>query len=174
MSELGLIQVYTGSGKGKTTASLGLTLRASGHGFKVCMIQFMKQCADASELKAAKFIPGFKVVQVGRAGLVDLKNPEEQDYSLARSGWALAKKTIDSGDFDIVILDEINVAMACGLVDIARVVKFLTGEKRNVEVVLTGRYAPKEIIAIANLVTDLQEVKHPYQQGIDSRQGIDY
>ncbi|MBP2642919.1 MAG: Cob(I)yrinic acid a,c-diamide adenosyltransferase [Firmicutes bacterium] len=174
MTNLGLIQVYTGTGKGKTTASLGLAFRACGHGFKVCMIQFMKQCADASEVKAAQFIPGFKIVQVGREEFVDLKNPSPKDVSTAHDGWELAKSTIESGDYDIVILDEINVAMACGLLDTSEVVSFLTAKKRQVEIVLTGRYVPDTIVAIAHLVTELQEIKHPYQQGIDARQGIDY
>lgn len=174
MKDLGLIQVYTGNGKGKTTASLGLAFRASGHGFKVCMLQFMKECADYGEVKAARFLPGFTVIQVGRNDFVDLANPDPVDIELARSGWERAKTVIDSGGYDIVILDEINVAMACGLLAPGDVAAFLTAEKRSVEIILTGRYAPPEIIAVAHLVTDMQEVKHPYQSGVAARQGIDY
>ncbi|MDT8901203.1 cob(I)yrinic acid a,c-diamide adenosyltransferase [Anaeroselena agilis] len=174
MKDLGLIQVYTGNGKGKTTASLGLAFRASGHGFKVCMLQFMKDCSDYGEVKAAQYLPGFVVIPVGRHDFVDLADPAPVDIELAGKGWEQAKKTIDSGEYDIVILDEINVAMACGLLPAADVAAFLTAEKRNVEIVLTGRYAPPEIIAIAHLVTEMQEVKHPYNDGVAARQGIDY
>ncbi len=174
MKNLGLIQVYTGNGKGKTTASLGLAFRACGHGFKTCMIQFMKECADYGEIKAARHLPGFEVIQVGRNDFVDLAHPDPVDVKLARDGWEKAKATIDSGRFDIVILDEINVAMACGLLDPAAVAAFLTAARRQVEIILTGRYAPPAIIAAAHLVTDMQEVKHPYQHGLEARQGIDY
>jgi cob(I)alamin adenosyltransferase len=174
MKDFGLIQVYTGNGKGKTTASLGLAFRACGHGFRVLMIQFMKDCADYGEAKAAHLLPGFTLIQVGRNDFVDLAHPEQVDIKLAQDGWEQAKTLIDSGRYDIVILDEINVAMACGLLDTAAVVAFLTGTKRNVEIVLTGRYAPAEIIAAAHLVTEMQEIKHPYQGGTAARQGIDY
>lgn len=174
MKDLGLIQVYTGNGKGKTTASLGLAFRACGHGFKTCMIQFMKECVDYGEVKAAHYLPGFEVVQVGRNDFVDLDNPAPVDVKLARDGWEKAKEIIDSGRYDIVILDEINVAMACGLLDPAAVAAFLTAAKRPVELILTGRYAPSAIIAVAHLVTEMQEIKHPYQNGVPARQGIDY
>lgn len=174
MKDLGLIQVYTGNGKGKTTASLGLAFRASGHGFKVCMLQFMKDCADYGEAKAAGLLPGFALIQVGRNDFVDLAKPDPIDIELAQKGWERAKAVIDSGDYDIVILDEINVAMACGLIAAADVAAFLTAARRSVEIILTGRYAPPEIIAAAHLVTDMQEVKHPYHSGVKARQGIDY
>jgi len=174
VKDLGLIQVYTGNGKGKTTASLGLAFRACGHGFRTCMVQFMKECADYGEVKAACHLPGFEIVQVGRNDFVDLAKPDPVDVKLARDGWEKAKKIIDSGRYDIVILDEINVAMACGLLDTAAVAAYLTSAKRSVEIILTGRYAPPAIIAIAHLVTDMQEIKHPYQQGAEARQGIDY
>jgi cob(I)alamin adenosyltransferase len=174
MAEFGLIQVYTGNGKGKTTASLGLAFRACGHGFRVIMIQFMKECADYGEVKAAGCLPGFKLIQVGRNDFVNLADPDPVDRRLAADGWEKAKAIIDSGDYDIVILDEINVAMACGLLVADDVAAFLTARRRPVEVILTGRYAPAEIIAIAHLVTDMQEIKHPYAAGAEARQGIDY
>jgi ATP:corrinoid adenosyltransferase len=174
MKDLGLIQVYTGNGKGKTTASLGLALRAAGHGFKTCMIQFMKDCADYGEVKAAAYLPGFTVIPVGRNDFVNLADPDPVDINLARDGWTKAKEIIDSGRFDIVVLDEINVAMACGLLAAADVAAYLTAAKRQVEIILTGRYAPPEIIAVAQLVTEMQEVKHPYKDGVPAREGIDY
>lgn len=174
MAEFGLIQVYTGNGKGKTTASLGLAFRACGHGFRVLMVQFMKECADYGEVKAAAYLPGFKVIQVGRNDFVDLENPDPLDRQLAAAGWEKAKAFIDGGEYDIVILDEINVAMACGLLETAAVADFLIARRRPVEIILTGRYAPDEIIAVAHLVTDMQDIKHPYAAGVEARQGIDY
>ncbi|MDR3588954.1 MAG: cob(I)yrinic acid a,c-diamide adenosyltransferase [Negativicutes bacterium] len=174
MKDLGLIQVYTGDGKGKTTASLGLAFRACGHGFKVCMIQFMKGSDKYGEVQAAKLLPGFKLIQSGRDEFVDLTNPDPVDHQLAEDGWSLAKTVIESGEYDIVILDEINVALSCGLVDTASVVDFLTCAQRKVEVILTGRYAPAAIVAAAHLVTEMREIRHPYKQGDEAREGIDF
>lgn len=178
MADLGLIQVYTGNGKGKTTASMGLAFRSCGHGFKVCMIQFMKDNKEYGEFKAAKYLPGFKIIQVGRNDFVNLDNPEEIDIHLATQGWTLAKSIILSGEYDIVILDEINVAMACKLLDVVDVVRFLTETcqalEQRPEIILTGRYAPPEIIEIAHLVTDMQEIRHNFASGAEARQGIEF
>lgn len=178
MADLGLIQVYTGNGKGKTTASMGLAFRACGHGFKVCMIQFMKDNKEYGEFKASKYLPGFKIIQVGRNDFVNLENPEEIDINLAAQGWKLAKSTILSGEYDIIILDEINVAMACKLLDVNEIVKFLTEDCKTLvkvpEIILTGRYAPLEIIEIAHLVTEMKEVRHNYADGMEARQGIEF
>lgn len=178
MADLGLIQVYTGNGKGKTTASMGLAFRACGHGFKVCMIQFMKDNTQYGEVKASRYLPGFKLIQVGRNDFVNLENPEEIDINLAIEGWKLSKQVIQSGEYDIVILDEINVAMACKLLDDSVVAKFLTVDCKNLhkmpEIILTGRYAPPKIIEIAHLVTEMQEVRHNYAGGMESRPGIEF
>ncbi len=166
MTELGLLQVYTGDGKGKTTAALGLALRACGHGFRICMIQFMKESVDYGEAKLKGLLPNFTLLQVGRNDFVNLAEPEQIDIALAQNGWHQAKEIILSGKFDIVILDEINVAMACKLLDTDSVVAFLTEfcsvAQPRPELILTGRYAPKEICAIAHLVTEMREIKHPY------------
>jgi cob(I)alamin adenosyltransferase len=174
MTGMGLIQVYTGNGKGKTTASLGLAFRAVGHGFKVCMIGFMKNCPDYGEVKAAQLLPGFKLIQVGRNEFVNLENPAEIDKKLAQDGWQQAKAAIESGDWDIVILDELNVAMACKLVNTDEVAAFLKAQKRPVEIVLTGRYALDSIVELADLVTEMREIKHPFNSGLKSRPGIDF
>lgn len=178
MTDLGLIQVYTGDGKGKTTASMGLAFRSCGHGFKVCMIQFMKDNTEYGEFKASQYLPGFKIIQVGRNDFVNLENPEEIDRKLAAEGWELAKKIILSGEYDVVILDEINVAMACKLLETGDVVKFLTEDCKTVEkrpeIILTGRYAPPEIIEIAHLVTEMKEICHNYAGGAEARQGIEF
>jgi len=178
MADLGLIQVYTGNGKGKTTASMGLAFRSCGHGFKVCMIQFMKDNVEYGEFKASQYLPGFKIIQVGRNDFVNLENPEEIDINLAVKGWQLAKSIISSGEYDIIILDEINVAMACKLLDVNAVVRFLKEDCKKLEkmpeIILTGRYAPPQIIEIAHLVTEMQEVRHNYADGMESRQGIEF
>jgi cob(I)alamin adenosyltransferase len=174
MKELGLIQVYTGDGKGKTTASLGLAFRACGHGFRVCMIQFMKGSEEYGEVSAAKLLPGFTLIQSGRNDFVDMAHPDPVDRQLAEDGWRLAKTAIDSGEYEIVILDEMNVALSCGLLDTATVIDFLTASKRKVEIILTGRYAPAALIAAAHLVTEMHAIKHPYSQGIPARKGIDF
>jgi cob(I)alamin adenosyltransferase len=174
MHGLGLIQVYTGNGKGKTTAALGLAFRAVGHGLRVCMIQFMKGDESYGEVKAATFLPGFELIQVGRNDFVDLKKPDQIDRDLAHDGWERAQNCIFSGKYDIVILDEINVAMACGLLNAVEVANFLTARKRSVEIILTGRYAPAVILDSAQLITEMQEIRHPYQQGLSAREGIDF
>ncbi|BBB92978.1 MAG TPA: cob(I)yrinic acid a,c-diamide adenosyltransferase [Methylomusa anaerophila] len=177
LDKFGLIQVYTGNGKGKTTASLGLAFRAAGHGFKVCMIQFMKKGSQYGEAKAAQLIPGFNLIQVGREEFVNLNNPDSIDCKLARDGWELAKAKIDSGEYAIVILDEINVAMNYGLLETKGVVTYLNNHKNqnvNTEIILTGRYAPTEILEIADLVTEMREIRHPAQNGVPARKGIDY
>lgn len=178
MADLGLIQVYTGNGKGKTTASLGLAFRACGHGLTVCMIQFMKDNKEYGEYKASLCLPGFKLMQVGRNDFVNLENPEEIDCKLAIQGWELSKDTILSGEYDIIILDEINVAMACKLLDASSVAKFLTIDceklEKKPEIILTGRYAPPQIIEIAHLVTEMQEIRHNYTGGMESRLGIEF
>lgn len=174
MQGFGLIQVYTGNGKGKTTAALGLALRAAGHGFKVAMIQFMKENTEYGEFRAAAFLPGFTLLQVGRNDFVDAANPDPVDIRLARDGWEIAKKMIMDRQHRIVILDEINVAMAWNLLDTDAVANFLTSRPGDVEIVLTGRYAPKVILDMADLVTEMREIRHPYQAGIEGRKGIDY
>jgi len=178
MAELGLIQVYTGNGKGKTTASIGLAFRACGHGLKVCMIQFMKDNKEYGEFKASNYLPGFRIIQVGRNDFVNLENPEDIDINLATQGWVLAQSIISSGQYDIIILDEINVAIACKLLDVHAVVKFLREDRKTLakipEIILTGRYAVPPIIEIADLVTEMQEVRHNYASGIQARQGIEF
>ncbi len=174
MSQFGLIQVYTGDGKGKTTASLGLAFRACGQGLKVCMIQFMKDDPEYGEVKAAKYLPGFTLIAVGRNDFVNLSCPDRIDIELAQQGWERAKNIILSREFSIVILDEINVAMACGLLDVKSVTDFINQKSVPVEIVLTGRYAPPEILEIADLITEMNDVRHPFSKGINIRDGIDH
>ena len=174
MKELGLLQVYTGDGKGKTTASLGLAFRAIGHGLKVCMIQFMKNSDIYGEVRLAGKMPGLTILPVGRHDFVNLKNPEEIDICLAHDGWEQAKRIISSQEYDIVILDEINVALSCGLLPVEPVVDFLRTGRGHTEVVATGCWAPSTLIDAADLVTEMKNIRHPYSKGIDSREGIDH
>lgn len=174
MKNMGLLQVYTGDGKGKTTASLGLALRAIGHGLRVCMIQFMKNSDIYGEVKLAEKMPGLTVLPVGRHDFVNLKNPDPIDVELARKGWEKAREIIESGQYEIVILDEINVALACGLLEETAVIDYLKNRKRRVEVVATGCWAPPSLLDIADLVTEMKNIRHPYTTGVESREGIDH
>ena len=169
----GLIQVYTGDGKGKTTAALGLSLRASGKGFKVKIIQFMKGRINYGELEAVKSLPGVSIEQYGRPDFVNKADPAREDLELARQGLDRAKEVISSGEYDIVVLDEMNIALDYSLVPEEEVVEMLLGKPRHVEIVLTGRYAPPALIDMADLVSVVDEVKHPYMLGIEAREGID-
>lgn len=170
----GLIQVYTGNGKGKTTAALGLAVRALGHGFSVLMIQFMKGDPKYGEVEAMRRFPGFTLVQSGRDVFVDFDNPAQVDIVMARAGWEQAKQAMTSGEHDLVILDELNVAVYFRLIPEGEVVAALKGKHPAVEVVLTGRYAAASLLELAHLVTEMREIKHPYQAGIAAREGIEY
>ena len=170
--ENALVQVYTGPGKGKTTAALGLAVRAAGHGFKVYMIQFMKGKIDYGELETAKSIPNFEIKQFGRPEFVSKKNPHPQDIKLAQKGFEHAKEIVLSKEYDIVILDEINVAMDFKLIPVQDVVTLIEEKPKTVELVLTGRNCPREIVKTADYVTEMLEIKHPYAEGTLARKGI--
>ncbi|UCC66464.1 MAG: cob(I)yrinic acid a,c-diamide adenosyltransferase [Deltaproteobacteria bacterium] len=170
----GMIQVYTGNGKGKTTAALGLACRAVGHGYKVFIIQFMKGNIEYGELETAKKLaPSLTIKQMGRECFVRREKPDPEDVRLAQEALALAKQVIEGGDYDIVILDEINVAVDFGLIQKKEVLKLTDGRPSHVELILTGRNAAVEIMERADLVTEMVEIKHYYQRGIQNREGIE-
>jgi len=171
--EKGYIHVYTGPGKGKTTSALGLGLRAAGAGYKVYMIQFMKG-RKYSEIESLKHLPNFTIVQYGRDEFVSKEKPEQIDIDLAKDGFEHAKKIVNDGKYDMLILDEINVAVDYNLIPVEKVLKFIREKPEKIELILTGRYAHPEIIKIADLVTEMLEIKHPYQYGVTARKGIDY
>ncbi len=171
--EKGLIQVYTGNGKGKTTAAMGLGLRATGEGLNVYMIQFMKG-RRYSEVDAIEKIPNFTLVQYGRDEFVSKEKPDQIDIDLAKKGFNHAKKIINEGKFDIVILDEINVAVDFNLIPLNELVKLIEEKPKHIELILTGRYAHPEIVRMSDLVSEILEIKHPYQNGVQSRKGIDW
>ena len=169
----GLVHVYTGNGKGKTTAAIGLGIRATGENLKVYMIQFMKG-RRYSEIDAIEKINNFSVIQFGRDEFVNKKNPEQIDIDLARKGFEHAKEILLKNKYDVVILDEINVAIDYNLVPLDEVIKLIENKPKNIELILTGRYANPQIIMRADLVSEILEIKHPYHNGVQSRKGIDW
>lgn len=171
MLEKGYVQVYTGNGKGKTTASLGLTLRATCAGNKVFFGQFMKG-QDYSELRAVEFLPGLKMEQFGGVEFLNGK-PTQKDIDEAKNGLSRMKEIVESGEYDLIVFDEINTALFFGLLSVDEVIKVIDLKKENAEIVLTGRYAPQEIIDRADLVTEMKEIKHYYNDGVPSRIGIE-
>jgi cob(I)alamin adenosyltransferase len=173
-SERGLIQIYTGHGKGKTTAALGQAMRAAGQGLKVYIIQFMKGWPYYGELDTVGHHPNITLKQFGRPDYVDKEKPEPQDVRMAEEALEHARDIVMSGRYDLVILDEINVALEWKLISLEDVLSLLDQKPEGVELILTGRYAHPEVIARADLVTEMHEIKHPYQKGIISRRGIEY
>jgi cob(I)alamin adenosyltransferase len=172
--EKGLVQVYTGDGKGKTSAAFGSALRAVGRGFKVYVIQFIKGGFDYGELYGAKQLPNLTLTAFGRGRFITEAQPPREDVQLAREAFDLAKKVVKNGEYDLVILDEINVALNLKMIDTEDVVKLIKRKPKHVELILTGRGAPNRIIEEADLVTEMKEVKHPYSHGVPPRKGIEY
>ncbi len=172
--EKGLVQVYTGNGKGKTSAAFGLALRAIGRGLKVYIIQFIKGGFDYGELYIIDKLPNLKLKAFGRGKFVTQKPPGKEDIKLAEEALQLAKGVVESREYDLVILDEINVALNLKLISLEKVLELVRSKPKHVELVLTGRYAPSEIIEAADLVTEMREVKHPYNKGFQARKGIEY
>ncbi len=169
----GLIQVYTGEGKGKTTAALGLALRALGRGLKVFMLQFLKG-DDTGELHAGRlFGDNFVIEQTGLKGFIRRGKISLADVQRAKQALQRAREILSSGDFDLVILDEINVAVYFELLSPKEVLDLLRDRAPNVEVVLTGRYAPQEILDAADLVTEMRNIKHYFHAGVPARRGIE-
>ena len=186
MKDYGLLQVYTGSGKGKTTAALGVALRAAGRGAKTVMLSFLKDDPDYGEAMAAQYLPHFLLRQVGRDAFVNFHNPDPIDLKMVREGWEEAKKILIEDTADLLILDELNIVLATGMLPLEavsythlmlpleEVIDFLKKYKGKTEIITTGRGAPEELIDIADLVTDMQEIKHYFHKGVSSRDGIDH
>jgi cob(I)alamin adenosyltransferase len=171
----GYVHIYTGDGKGKTTAALGLALRAVGNGLKVLIIQFLKsEDADSGELKAAeRFAPDLDIRPRGEEGFIDPGNIPAGAFTLAAEALAESEKEIQSGNWDIVVLDEINVAVAFSLVNVREVLDIVNARPEGVELVLTGRFAPAEFIDVADLVTEMKAIKHYFEEGVSARDGIE-
>lgn len=173
MNRKGFIHVYTGDGKGKTTAALGLALRAVGADKTVFLAQFIKG-KIYSEIEAMqKFIPEIAVKQYG-LGCFIIEKPTEADIRAARNGLAEVREILRSGQYDVVILDEATIALYYQLFSTEEFLDVLKNKNQGTEVIVTGRYAPKELIEKADLVTEMKEVKHYYTKGIQARKGIEY
>lgn len=172
--ERGLVQVYTGNGKGKTTAALGLALRAVGRGLKVCMIQFIKGGGEYGEhLAARRLAPLLTIHQTGRDGWIFKDRLDPEDIRIARDALALARAELTRGHYHLVILDEIHGATWFGLISVDELLQLIADKPPQVELVLTGRSADERVIAAADLVTEMREIKHYYQQGVEARLGIE-
>lgn len=177
--EIGYIQVYTGNGKGKTTASLGLAMRALGRGWHVLIIMFAKGGDSYGELfsfreLSSKLMTQLTIFQFGSDRIVYADNITEEDRTEAQKGWEFAKKSAESGEYKLIILDEINIMIDLGLIDLDDVITFLKNKPRGLEIVLTGRNAHERIIDIAHLVSEIHPVKHYWDIGVSARKGIEY
>jgi cob(I)alamin adenosyltransferase len=170
----GLVIVITGNGKGKTTAAFGQALRAIGHGYQVFVLQFMKGRKYGEIIAAKKYLPNLTIRLSGLDSFVMRDNPAAIDIELAQKGLDVAKKAIKSGKYDMVILDEINVALDFKLIALTEVMELIKHKPANLDLILTGRYAPPEIIEMADTVSEIQEVTHHYNKGIKDRAGIEY
>lgn len=176
-SRKGLIIVHTGPGKGKTSAALGIAFRAVGQGLKVLMVQFIKGSWHYGELDAAKMLgeERFKILPMGRGFVkVGAEKPDPEDVRLVEEAWRFASEKVQGGEYDLVILDEINYAISYKMLDPETVAATLAKKPEGVHVILTGRNAHPSIVELADLVTEMREVKHPYQKGVLAQRGIDY
>ena len=177
MGEDGLVIVYTGGGKGKTTAALGMALRAVGYGHKVCMIQFIKGSWHYGEMDSSKKLaPEFELVAIGKGfvGILDDTSPKEDHEKYAEEAIKICKDKILSEKYDLIILDEINYAVNLGLINIKSVMDLIKLKPKKLDLVLTGNHAKEEILKLADLVTEMKEIKHPFQSGIKAKKGIDF
>lgn len=168
-----MIHIYTGNGKGKTTSALGLIVRSLGHKRKVCLIQFMKGDWGYGEIKFLNEQDNIDVFKFGREDFVDPKNPAQIDIDEAVLGWKKAKEVLNSNKYDLVVLDEINVAVFMKLLTVQNQLELMDMCK-GIELVMTGRYAATEVIDKADLVTEMKLIKHYYDDGVESRQGIEF
>ena len=172
-NELGLVQIYTGNGKGKTTAALGLSLRASGRGLNVLFLQFMKPAAGYGEHIACEKIDNITVIPMGLDHFVS-KKPKQEDIEAAHAALAKAEELISSGKYDLAVLDESMNAVRLGLITPQELIDSLEKRPKHVEIVLTGRGLPPELEEYADLITEMKLIKHPMDKGIDARKGIEF
>ena len=170
----GLVQVFTGDGKGKTTAALGTVIRALGQGQRVYIVFFMKGNYPYGERKILAQLPNVDIASFGSLEFVDPTDVKPEAREQARLALLAARGAVLSGNYDIVVLDEVNVAVAFRLIELGEVVKLIKDKLPNVELILTGRKAAPELIKLADLVTECVKIKHPYDKGIESRRGIEY
>ena len=184
-----MVQVYTGNGKGKSTAALGQVLRAMGHGYRAVIIQFLKGGGYTGEVLAAKkFLPRLEIKQFGKPCTYSHKKERgeecgncrdcfltrEEEVEWAHKALNYARKVASSGEYDLVVLDEINVILARRLLSVEEVLELIKNKHPETELILTGQRAPLEIIRVADLVTEMRKLKHPFDKGIYGRRGIEY
>ena len=169
----GLVQIYTGDGKGKTTAALGLALRAAGRGLKVFIGQFAKGMIYGEVEALKRFAPNITLHQYGRKCFIR-DEPETEDVRLAREGWKEIRRVLESCEYDLLILDEIGIALHYHLISLEEVKELVRGKPDSVELVLTGRKIPEELYEQADLVTEMREIKHYYNSGVPAREGIEF
>jgi len=170
----GLVELFTGNGKGKTSAALGVAIRALGHGLRVHIVYFMKGDYPYGEQKTLSQLPSISFARFGQREFVDPANVKPEEREQARQALEEARRAVLSGEYDLVVLDEVNVAAAWKLVDVEDVIELIKQKPEKVELVLTGRYADEKLIELADLVTEMKEIKHPYRKGITSRKGFEY
>ena len=170
----GLVQVFTGEGKGKTTAALGAVIRALGHGLRVYIVYFMKSDYSYGERNILSKLPDITMASFGSLEFVDPANVKPEEKEQARQALAATREAMLSGNYDLIVLDEINLAVAWKLVELDEVVRLITDKPQNVELILTGRQADTKLVQVADLVTEMLKIKHPYDKGLTSRKGIEY
>lgn len=173
-SARGMVYVFTGDGKGKTEAALGAVLRALGHGLRACIIYFMKGDYPYGERRILSGLPNVSISSFGSLEFIDPANVKPEEKEQARLALSAAREAMLSDKYDVIVLDEINLAAAWNLVELDEVIKLIADKPQNVELILTGRRADAKIIKMADLVTEMQKVKHPYDKGVKARKGIDY
>jgi len=171
---LGRVHVITGQGKGKTTAAFGLAMRAAGHGYRVCIVQFIKMGGTTGEFLAAERFENIEVLQFGAGGFVKPGSPTGDDIRAAESALVEARERMSNGSYHLVVLDEVNVAVSIGLLSVEAVLAAVKARSPETEVVLTGRDAPKEILDHADYVSVIEKAKHPFDNGLEARKGIEW
>ncbi|AII58178.1 cob(I)yrinic acid a,c-diamide adenosyltransferase [Dehalococcoides mccartyi] len=172
--EKGLISIFTGEGKGKTSAAVGTSVRAAGHGLRVCLIFFAKgKRFDHGEFKILSSLPNVTLQSFGQSGWI-LKNISEETRKQAELAFEAASEAVTGGQYDLVVMDEIMIALTAGLVTTEQVIRMINAKPPYVELIMTGRSAPAELVELADLVSEIKAVKHPYTRGIKARKGIDY
>lgn len=171
---IGYLQIYTGNGKGKTTAALGLAFRAAGHGLKTYVAQFLKGQPTGEIEAAKKLAPLIRIEQFGREGFITVKDgPDDEDVSRASAGLARALEAMLSGDYRIIVLDEVSTAVHFKILPEKDVLDFIDRRPPAIELVLTGRYAPAPFVDRADLVTEMKDIKHYFDKGVKAREGIE-
>jgi len=170
----GRVQIFTGDGKGKTTAAIGTVIRALGHGLRVYIVYFMKGDYPYGERSILSQLPNVTMASFGSRGFADPANIKPEEKEQAKRALAAAREAMFSGSYDLIVLDEVNLAVAWNLVELDEVLKFIEDKPPDVELILTGRRADSKLVKAADLVTEMLKIKHPYDKGVAAREGIEY